>query len=237
MSTKILTQDELQKRCKIDENRLNQLISDGIIEKKETFTEEAAEQIKEYRKNNPVLREDIPGRFKIEDSLIQVFITKGMIQDKYFYSEKETEIFKSFAKLKKLGYNDAACIKVLEEVGIPKEDNLFEDSRYIQLKDLAEATDIPERTIKFYEKSNVIKRPRIYKNKRFYGNEVREELEFIRDLQKIGYKLNDISTFLVSMRQDSPGEQPERELQRIEKELYEKKDIIDSIINKLKERK
>ncbi len=234
MSTKQLTKEELQRRCKIDDIRLNQLISDGIVEKKETFTEEEAEQIRAYRKDNPILREDIQKRFKLEDSLLQTFITKGMIQDKYFYSEKETEIFKSFVKLRKLGYNETACLQVLKEVGIPREDNLFEDSRYIQLKDLAEITTVPERTIKFYEKSNVIKKPRIYKNKRFYSRTVKEELEFIRDLQKIGYKLNDISAFLVSLRQDTA--ERHREIPQLLKELAEKKEIIDTIIAKLKER-
>ncbi len=234
MGTKLLTTEELQKRCKIDDIRLHQLISDGIVEKKETFTEKEAEQIKAYRKDNPILREDIQKRFKLEDSLIQTFITKGMIRDKYFYSEKETEIFKSFVKLRKLGYNETACLKVLKEVGIPREDNLFEDSRYIQLKDLAEITTVPERTIKFYEKSNVIKKPRIYKNKRFYSRNVKEELEFIRDLQKIGYKLNDISAFLVSLRQDTA--ERHMEIPQLQKELAEKKEIIDTIIAKLKER-
>ena len=234
MSTKLLTKEELQKRCKIDENRLNQLVSDDIIEQKDSFTEEEAERIKVYRKDNPYPREDILKRFKIEEQLFQIFIKQGMAQDKFFFSEAETEIFKSFVKLRRLGYSDTACLRVLEEVGIPKEDNLFEDTHYIQLKDLGEMTAIPERTIKFYEKSNVIRKPRIYKNKRFYEKSVREELEFIRDLQWIGYKLNDISTFLSSLRQE-PSKKNNGILQLI-KELSEKKDIIDTIITKLKER-
>ncbi len=233
MGTKLISMEELQKRCKIDENRFNELISDGIIEKKENFTEEDAERIKAYRKENPVLREDILKRFKIGKALFQIFVTNGMVQDKYFYRENETEIFKSFVKLRRLGYNDTACLKVLEEVGIPREDNLFEDNSYIQLKDLAEITSIPERTIKFYEKSNVIIKPRIYKNKRFYERTTKKELELIRDLQKIGYKLNDISAFLSSMRQHSAGENGE--ILQLQKELSEKKEIINTIIIKLKE--
>ncbi len=234
MITKLLTKEELQKRCKLDEYRLNQLISNGIIERKDTFTEEEAEHIKTYRKEYPYPQEDILRRFKIEGQLFQIFIKQGMVQDKYFYSETETEIFKSFVKLRRLGYSDTACLRVLEEVGIPKEENLFEDNHYIQLKDLAEITSIPERTIKFYEKSNVIRKPKIYKNKRFYESSVREELEFIRDLQRTGYKLNDISAFLSSMRKE-PSKKNNGILQLIQ-ELSEKKDIIDTIITKLKER-
>ncbi len=235
MSSKLLTIEELHKRCKIDEKRFNELLHDGIIEKKENFTEKDAERIKTYRKENPILREDILKRFKIEEALFYIFIEKGMIQDKYFYEEKETEIFKSFIKLRRLGYNDTACLKVLEEVGIPREENLFEDDHYIQLKNLADITSIPERTIKFYEKSNVIKKPRIYKNKRFYERAVKKELELIRDLQKIGYKLTDISSFLSSMRKN-PAEE-NNEILQLQKELSEKKEIINTIITKLKEQR
>lgn len=233
MSTKLLTKDDLYKRFKIDHKKLKQLFSDSAIGEKETFTEEDVERIKLYRKDNPLSKDELLKRFKIEEPLFQIFINKGMIRDKYYYSEKEAEILKSFGKLRRLGYNDTACLKVLEEVGIPREDNLFEDKRYIQLKDLAETTAVPERTIKFYEKSNVIKKPRIYKNKRFYEQKVQKELELIRDLQHIGYKLNDISALLTSIRRN-PSLENQR-VKQLEIELKQKKQIINSIAVKLKE--
>ncbi len=233
MGSKLFNKEDLYKRCRIDQTKFDWLFSDGVIEEKETYVDDDVECIKTYRRENPLTREELLKRFKVEEQLFMLFISKKMISDKYFYSEKETEILKSFNNLRRLGYNDTACLKVLEEVGVPREENLFEDSRYIQLKDLAELTEISERTIKFYEKSNVIKKPRIYKNKRFYLQVVQKELELIRDMQYIGYKLNNISVLLSSIRENPSLEN--QHVAQLKIELTKKKQIIDTIIIKLKE--
>ena len=233
MNSKLFKKEDLYKKCKIDEQRFTQILADGILENKELFTEEDVEDIRTYRKEFPFMRDEIQRRYKIDNQTMELFVKKKMILGKYFFSEKETEVFKSFNKLKRLGYNNSACLKVLEEVGIPEEEDLFKDSSYIQLKDLAELTEISERTIKFYEKTNIIKKPKTYKNKRFYKQKVKKELELIRDLQHIGYKLNDIAKLLESIRKEpSLGND---NVTRVKSELLQKKLIIDQIILKLKE--
>ena len=142
------------------------------------------------------------------------------------------EALKSFTKLRRLGYSDTACIKVLKEVGLPEDENLFENPDYIQLKDLAEQTGISERTIKFYEKSSIILKPKVYRNKRFYREETSGELELIRDLQMLGYKLNAISRLLALYR-DKTAE-GKKEINALISELESKKQLADSIIKKLK---
>ncbi len=232
MSTKELHKEDLQKRFKINEEKFNKLVSEGIIEDKELYSEADAERIKVHRKQNPLSREDIEKRYKITREQFELLIENRIIEDRLFYSETETEALKSFIKLRKLGYSDTACIKVLKEIGLPEDEDLFENPEYIQLKELAEQTGITERTIKFYEKSSIILKPKVYKNKRFYKRETAEELELIRDLQMLGYKLNSISSLLALYREKrSEGK---KEIDALISELEEKKQLADSIIKKLK---
>ncbi len=172
-------------------------------------------------------------RFKLDHELFSLLIEKGIIGDRGFYSEAETEILKSFSKLRRLGYSSEACIKVLKEVGAPKDENLFENQEYIQLKDLSKTTDISERTIKFYEKSSIITKPRIYRNKRFYRRETAGELELIRDLQRLGYQLNTISALLLALREDNSDSRSA--IENLIKEIESRKALADSIIAKLRE--
>jgi len=233
MSTKITTKQDLQKRFKIDDKIFSDLIKEGVISDKDTFTDGDIEKLKNHRKENPFTKEELQKRFKITNETFSVLIEKGLIKKRPFYSEKESEFFKSFIKLRKLGYGDDACIQVLEQVGIPEDENLFKNSDYVQLKELAAAADIPERTIKFYEKSSIIPKPKIYKNKRFYRKSVIKELELIRDLQKLGYKLSSIASLLETLRKkDNPDTKPIKDLIM---ELEEKKHITDRIIAALKE--
>lgn len=232
MSTKELYKEDLQKRFRINEEKFNRLVSEGIIEEKDIYSETDADRIKVHRKQNPLSREDIERRYKVTREQFELLIENRIVDDRLFYSETETEALKSFIKLRKLGYSDTACIKVLKEIGLPEDEDLFENPEYIQLKDLAEQTGITERTIKFYEKSSIILKPKVYKNKRFYKKQTSEELELIRDLQMLGYKLNSISSLLTLYR-DKTSE-GKKEINALISELEDKKQLADSIIKKLK---
>lgn len=232
MSNKVLRKGDLQKRFKISEEKFSMLVADGTIEEKEIYSETDADKIKMHRKRNPLSREDIEKRFKITREQFDLLRENRIVEDRAFYSESGLEALKSFTKLRRLGYSDTACIKVLKEVGLPEDENLFENPDYIQLKDLAEQTGISERTIKFYEKSSIILKPKVYRNKRFYREETSGELELIRDLQMLGYKLNAISRLLALYR-DKTAE-GKKEINALISELESKKQLADSIIKKLK---
>ncbi len=232
MSNKVLRKGDLQKRFKISEEKFSMLVADGTIEEKEIYSETDADKIKMHRKRNPLSREDIEKRFKITREQFDLLRENRIVEDRAFYSESGLEALKSFTKLRRLGYSDTACIKVLKEVGLPEDENLFENPDYIQLKDLAEQTGISERTIKFYEKSSIILKPKVYRNKRFYREETSGELELIRDLQMLGYKLNAISRLLALYR-DKTAE-GKKEINALISELESKKRLADSIIKKLK---
>lgn len=196
MSDKVLSKQDFLKRTKLNNEKFQFFIDQVILEDKDTYTEEDLEGIREFRKLNPHDINDIIKKFKLSKDQIKGFTAFGLIEKSLFFSNKDLDIFQSWQKLKRLGYSDEACFKVLSEVGVPKEENLFEDKNLIQLKDLSETTLISERTIKFYEKESLISKPRIYKNKRFYEVKIIEDLLLIRDLQQIGYKLNAIAEFL-----------------------------------------
>ena len=232
MSNKVLRKGDLQKRFKISGEKFSMLVADGTIEEKEIYSETDADKIKMHRKRNPLSREDIEKRFKITREQFDLLRENRIVEDRAFYSESGMEALKSFTKLRRLGYSDTACIKVLKEVGLPEDENLFENPDYIQLKDLAEQTGISERTIKFYEKSSIILKPKVYRNKRFYREETSGELELIRDLQMLGYKLNAISRLLALYR-DKTAE-GKKEINALISELESKKQLADSIIKKLK---
>ena len=232
MNSKLINKKDLQKRFRLRDDKFLKLVTEGIIANKDTYSEAEAETIKSYRKSNPYTGEDLERRFKISREQFSLLTENGIIPDRAFYSEKETEALKSFTKLRRLGYSDTACIKVLKEVGLPEDEDLFNNPDYIQLKDLAKSTGISERTIKFYEKSSVILKPRVYRNKRFYRKETEEELELIRDLQMLGYKLNNISKLLNLFREKN--NKSSSELESLISELENKKRLADSIIKKLK---
>ena len=232
MSNKVLRKGDLQKRFKISGEKFSMLVADGTIEEKEIYSETDADKIKMHRKRNPLSREDIEKRFKITRKQFDLLRENRIVEDKAFYSESGLEALKSFTKLRRLGYSDTACIKVLKEVGLPEDENLFENPDYIQLKDLAEQTGISERTIKFYEKSSIILKPKVYRNKRFYREETSGELELIRDLQMLGYKLNAISRLLALYRDKTAEDK--KEINALISELESKKRLADSIIKKLK---
>ncbi len=232
MSNKVLRKGDLQKRFKISGEKFSMLVADGTIEEKEIYSETDADKIKMHRKRNPLSREDIEKRFKITRKQFDLLRENRIVENKAFYSESGLEALKSFTKLRRLGYSDTACIKVLKEVGLPEDENLFENPDYIQLKDLAEQTGISERTIKFYEKSSIILKPKVYRNKRFYRKETSGELELIRDLQMLGYKLNAISRLLALYRDKTAEDK--KEINALISELESKKRLADSIIKKLK---
>lgn len=230
MSDKVLSKVDFQKRAKIDNEKFQFFIERKILKKKDKYTEADLDSIREFRKSHPMDQNDIIKRFKVSREQITGFISHGLISESPFISSNDMDIFHSWQKLKRLGYNDAACFKVLSEVGVPKDENLFEDKNLIQLKNLSERTGIPERTIKFYEKENLILKPRIYKNKRFYDIKIVEDLLLIRDLQQIGYKLSSISEFLEQIRKNT---EKENAVSKIKIELNDKIKITKAIIQKV----
>lgn len=199
MGDKVLSKQDFQKRVKIDDEKFQFFVDQEILEEKENYSEEDLDTIREYRKLHPLSLSEITKKFKLKKEQVENFISMGLIDGSVYFSNKDLDIFQSWQKLKRLGYNDEACLKVLTEVGVPREENLFENKNLIQLKELSETLGIPERTIKFYEKENLIPKPRIYKNKRFYETGIMENLILIRDMQHIGYKLSNIAEFLRSL--------------------------------------
>lgn len=202
MGDKALTKQDLQKRVKINDEKFQFFIDQEILKEKESYSDEDIDRIREFRKINPLELNEIIKKFKLSREQISSFKTLGLIKGSLYFSNKDLDIFQSWQKLKRLGYSDDACLKVLSEVGVPREENLFENKTLIQLKELSETTGIPERTIKFYEKENLILKPRIYKNKRFYETKILNDLILIRDMQHIGYKLSSIAEFLNSVRDE-----------------------------------
>ncbi len=199
MGDKVLSKQDFQKRVKIDDEKFQFFIDQEILKEKESYSDKDIDQIREFRKLNPLDLNDITKKFKLSREQLINFKNFGLIEGSLYFSNKDLDIFQSWQKLKRLGYNDDACFKVLSEVGVPREENLFENKNLIQLKELSETTGISERTIKFYEKENLIPKPRIYKNKRFYEIGIMKNLIQIRDMQQIGYKLSNIADFLRSI--------------------------------------
>ena len=230
MSDKALSKLDFLKRTKLDNEKLQFFIAKKILKEKKSYTDKDIESVRAFRKINPLDINEIVKKFKLTKDQINNFKTYGLISEVLFFSSKDMDIFQSWQKLKRLGYSDEACLKVLSEVGVPREENLFEDKNLIQLKNLSETTTIPERTIKFYEKEGLILKPRIYKNKRFYEVKIIEDLLLIRDLQQIGYKLSDISDFL-SLIGDKKVK--EKAIEEIKLELNEKIKITTAIIKRV----
>ncbi|MCF6334956.1 MAG: MerR family transcriptional regulator [Spirochaetales bacterium] len=230
MSDKILTKKDLQKRVKIDDEKFQFYIDQKILQEKEIYSEEDLDGVREYRKQNPLDLNDIVKRFKLSKEHINSFRSFGLIEGALFFSSKDLDIFQSWQKLKRLGYSDEACFKVLSEVGVPQEENLFENKNMIQLKELSETSGISERTIKFYEKDNLIPKPRIYKNKRFYEINIIEDLFLIRDMQQIGYKLSVIADFLRSVKDKKIKT---KAIDAVKLELSEKIKITKAIIKRV----
>lgn len=230
MGDKILSKQDLQKRAKIDDEKLQFFINQEILEEKESYTDKDLDCIREFRKINPLDLNDIAKKFKLNSKQINGFKTAGLIGESLYFSNKDLDIFQSWQKLKRLGYSDEACFKVLSEVGIPREENLFENDTLIQLKELSEITGIPERTIKFYEKENLILKPRIYKNKRFYEAKILDDLILIRDMQHIGYKLGSIAEFLNSIKE---GKEKTIIIDTMKQELNEKIKIAKAVIKRV----
>jgi DNA-binding transcriptional MerR regulator len=228
MGDKLLSKIDFQKKAKINNNKLQFFIDQGILEENEIYTEDELDKIRDFRKLYPLDLNEVSKRFKLTTEQIDNFRSHGLIEGSVYFSTNDLDIFQSWQKLKRLGYRDEACIKVLSEVGVPREDNLFENKDLIQLKDLSETIGLPERTIKFYEKENLILKPRIYKNKRFYDKKILEDLILIRDLQSIGYKLSSISDFLNCVRNDN-----EKSLHKIKHEINEKIKIARAIIKRV----
>jgi len=229
-----MAKDKIQKRLKLDNQKLTEILRDCSLSEKESYTEEEFDTIRFYRKANPFSREDVLKRFKADTGLLNKLTERNLLIDKNFFQEKDLEILLSFQKLKRLGYNEEACLKVLEEVGVPKDENLAEDSRYIQLKDMAEQTGITERAIKFYEKDGLVDTPRIYKNKRFYESPALTQLEFIRDMQHVGYKLSEIKEILLLLKSGDNDVKSEA-AEKLTAELNKKELILKDILNKVKE--
>ncbi len=230
MSEKLLSKLELQKRTKINEEKFTFLIKQKILEDNEIYTEDDLDRIKEFRKAYPLDLNDISKRYKLSKEQIEKFKIQGLIQGTQYFSKTDIEIFQSWQKLKRLGYNDEASLKVLNEVGIPKEKNLFDDKSLIQLKELSEMVGIPERTIKFYEKQNLIHKPDIYKNKRFYKTKIIDNLMLIRDMQQIGYKLSIIADFLNTIK---IADNKTTAVESVKQEIYNKILVANTIISKL----
>ncbi len=230
MGDKILSKQDLLKRAKIDDEKFRFFINRKILKEKDSYTEKDIEQIREFRKSNPLDLNDIVKKFKLNTEQVKSFNTLGLIEGSLYFSSKDLDIFQSWQKLKRFGYSDDACFKVLSEVGVPREENLFENESLIQLKELSETTGIPERTIKFYEKENLILKPRIYKNKRFYEMKILNDLILIRDMQYIGYKLSSIAEFLNSVRD---GKEKSIITKTMKDELNEKIKIAKAIIKRV----
>ena len=230
MSEKLLSKLELQKRAKINKEKLNYLINQKILEDNEIYTEADLDSIKEFRKSYPLDLNEVSKRYKLNKEQIENFKLHGLINGTQYFSKSDIEIFQSWQKLKRLGYNDNASLKVLNEVGIPKENNLFDDKSLIQLKELSETVGLPERTIKFYEKQNLIQKPEIYKNKRFYQTKIIDNLLLIRDMQQIGYKLSNISEFLNTIK---TADKKTIAVKSIKQEINKKISIANTILSKL----
>ncbi|MDA3955649.1 MerR family transcriptional regulator [Oceanispirochaeta sp.] len=234
MSNTVYQKDKIQRRLRLDDNKFMCLISEGIIQDKLQYSEKELEEIKRFLRDHPYSRDEIKRKYKTDSALFDRFIELGFIKNTQLFKENEIEIFQSFVRLRRLGYKDEDCLTVLTEVGVPKDENLAENKLYIQLKDLSNQTKIPERTIKFYEKENLILPPRIYKNKRFYECRIISELELIRDMQSIGYKLNDMASFLEKVRSGDETHKSEARRKLLE-ELETKKNIIKKIQKKVGE--
>ncbi len=230
MGDKVLTKQDFQKKSKLDNKKFQFLIDSGILEEKENYTDKDIDRVREFRKLNPLDLNDITKKFKLSSEQLINFKKFGLIEGSLYFSNKDLDIFQSWQKLKRLGYSDDACFKVLSEVGVPREENLFENKNLIQLKELSEITGISERTIKFYEKENLIPKPRIYKNKRFYETGIMENLILIRDMQQIGYKLSIIAEFLRSVEDKKLKTKAINEMKI---ELNEKIKITKAIIKRV----
>ena len=230
MGDKVLSKKDLQKRIKIDDEKFQFFIDKRILEEKESYSEQDLDGIREFRKLKPLDLNDVKKKFKLGREQINNFKTFGLIEDSLYFSNKDLDIFQSWQKLNRLGYSDDACFKVLSEIGIPREENLFENDALIQLKELSETTGIPERTIKFYEKENLILKPRIYKNKRFYEAKILDDLILIRDMQHIGYKLSRIAEFLNSVRDEK---EKSIIIDTMKQELNEKIKIAKAVIKRV----
>ena len=230
MSDKVLSKQDLLKRARIDDEKFRFFINQNILKEKGSYTEKDIERIREFRKSNPLDLNDIIKKFKLNREQIKSFKTLGLTGGLLYFSNKDLDIFQSWQKLKRLGYSDDACFKVLNEVGVPREENLFENKSLIQLKELSETTGIPERTIKFYEKENLILKPRIYKNKRFYEMKILNDLILIRDMQQIGYKLSNIAEFLNSVKNEK---EKSLIINTMKDELNEKIKIAKTIIKRV----
>jgi DNA-binding transcriptional MerR regulator len=227
MSDKLLSKVELQKRSKINNEKFQFFLDHKILEDNEIYTEDDLNNLKEFRKMFPLDLNDVSKKFKIDKDQINRFRSLELIKGSHYFSLADLDIFASWQKLKRLGYSDDACFKVLDEVGVPREDNLFEDKTLIQLKELSETTGIPERTIKFYEKEKLILKPRIYKNKRFYEIAIIKDLALLRDMQNIGYKLSTIADLLKGLKEDKQNKDV------IIKEINEKINIARAIIKQM----
>jgi len=230
MSEKLLSKLELQKRIKINDEKLDYLITQKILEDNEIYTEDDLDRVKEFRKVYPLDLNDVSKKYKLSKEQIEIFKIHGLIKGTQYFSKTDIEIFQSWQKLKHLGYNDDASLKVLNEVGIPKEKNLFDDKSLIQLKELSEMVGIPERTIKFYEKQNLIHKPDIYKNKRFYKTKIIENLMLIRDMQQIGYKLSIIAEFLNTIK---IADKKAAAVESLKQEINNKILVANTVISKL----
>lgn len=229
-----LTKDEFIKKMRIDQKLFSDFVNADIIEEKELYTEEDVEKVKKFKKINVFKKEDLFKRYKIKNTEYDLLLKENIMENKPFYNNKDVEILKSYKKLKSLGYDIQKVIKILKEIGLPEEDNLFDNDEYIYINDLAKKLNISERTIKFYEKEKLIYEPKIYKNKRFYLKDVEKHLILIKNLQEIGYKLKEIKTIFDGLIYKKDNERRKYDLiKELLKQLEIKKGILNKTIDML----
>ncbi len=174
--------------------------------------------------------EELRKKGRISQELFEDFLEMNLLSKKSFYSELDLEVIRSFKKLKKLGYEEGECLKILADVGAPKEENLFEDPSYLYIKDVAANMDIPERTVKYYEKLGIIAPAKVYRNKRFYKRNVLSELQLAASLKSLGYKLKEVNSILGKLKE---GKKKQKMTAALKEELSSKADLIKIILKQL----
>lgn len=79
----------------------------------------------------------------------------------------------------------------------------------MSIGEMSAATGLPESTLRYYEKRNLIKVARDKNNRRVYNDNDVEWIKFIRRLKETGMKLNDIQ-YYSALRYQGNATMPER---------------------------
>lgn len=96
----------------------------------------------------------------------------------------------------------------------------------MKIGEVAERTNTPASTIRYYERAGVLPKPERVSGQRQYNEKVIEELEAIKIAQNLGFNLDEIKLLLETFRSsESPSEEcrslTQQKLQEIEQIIAE----------------